>query len=155
VLGKAKMVLEAFAALSLSASIVQFVEFGSKLLNESRQVSKSATGASKEHENLQSLADGLQRVLQELATSSASLSELENVSETEMELDSLAKECRSVANELRTLLGKIKRGNANTRRASILQAIRFVWSESNIDAIKIQLERLQIRLTFCLTNIIK
>ena len=51
-LGKAKMVLEAFVALSLSASIVQFVEFGSKLLNESRQVSKSATGASKEHESL-------------------------------------------------------------------------------------------------------
>jgi hypothetical protein len=58
-LGFAKMVLDPLSALSIAGNIVQFIDFGSKLLNSSREVYHSAEGLSSNHQHLEQITQSL------------------------------------------------------------------------------------------------
>lgn len=55
------MVLDPFSALSLASSIVQFVDFSSKLFSASFKIGSSATGVSRETEQIIAQAMDLQK----------------------------------------------------------------------------------------------
>ncbi|KAF2795864.1 hypothetical protein K505DRAFT_373641 [Melanomma pulvis-pyrius CBS 109.77] len=149
------MVLEAFAALSLTANIVQFIDFGGKLFSKARQVHHSKDGFSKDHADLESATKSLKQLMQHLSSSTTTITIADNISHDEEELIRLAKDCIGLADELIQLLEKVRGTGRRTKWESFVQAIRMVWNEKDIDHVKDRLNQYQTRMTLCLLKILK
>jgi hypothetical protein len=149
------MVLETFAALSLTANIVQFIDFSSKLFSKAREVHKSTNGASKEHADLESATKSLKRLILDLSSSSKSVATAENTSSDENELIFLAKDCNKVADGLLGLLEKVRGSGRRGKWESFLQAARSIWKEGEIDSTREKLDQFRTRMTLCLLRILK
>ena len=102
---------EAVAALSLAANIVQFIDFGGRVLSGSLKLYNSGPGSNRLGlandtkvitQSLQRFIEGLNQPLEQ----SNSANEGPELSQTEIDLRSLAAHCMDIANEL---LGAIKK----------------------------------------------
>lgn len=102
------MVLEAFAALSLTANIVQFIDFGGKLFSKARQVHHSKDGFSKDHADLESATKSLKQLMRNLSSSTTTTTIADNILHDEEELIRFAKDCIGLADELIQLLEKVR-----------------------------------------------
>ncbi|USP82832.1 hypothetical protein yc1106_10106 [Curvularia clavata] len=149
------MVLEAFAALSLAANIVQFIDFSGKLFSKAREVHRSDNGFSKDHADLESAMKSLKHLTHNLSSSMTGITAADNVSDDEKELLELAKDCTKLADELIQLLAKVKGHERRSKWESFLQAIRIAWNENDINLAKEKLKQYQTRMTFQLLVILK
>ena len=108
--------MEPLTALSVATSVIQFVDFGSKLLSNSRKLYKSADGVLQENldtevltNDLQKLLLGLQRKLPEhrplpRQSDSSTIRDIEN----DAALDDLCRRSVEIAEELLRRLDKLK-----------------------------------------------
>ena len=85
------MVLDSFSALSLASSIVQFVDFSSKLFSASFKIGSSATGVSRETEQIIAQTMDLQKIWPQLSASSVRLDTGIGVSDNALKI--LAQDC--------------------------------------------------------------
>ena len=135
-----KMVLEAFAALSLASSIVQFVDFGSKLVVQSTKIYKSNSGTSEEILDLKSLSRDLQDLtvglqVRFIATSRA-----------DQGIAQLAKLCNNEAKALSSVLQRLS-GNPDCGKwKTFLQALATLWEKDRIEALRKSLGLIQTQL---------
>lgn len=149
------MVLEAFAALSLTANIVQFIDFGGKLFKNASQVRHSKDGFHKDYVDLESATKSLKNLIQNLSSSTTAITSADDNSDDEKEMILLAKDCTRLADELLQLLAKVKGNGRGSKWESFLQAIKIAWNEKEVEHAKDRLNQLQERMTFCLLKILK
>ena len=149
------MVLEVFAALSLAANIVQFVDFGGKLFSKARQVHHSKDGSSNEYADLEAATKSLKRLMDNLSSSITAISVAENISDDEKELVLLAKDCTEFANEFLPILERVKAHGRRSKWESFLQAIRITWNEKDINLAKDRLKQFQTRMTVYVLTVLK
>ena len=131
------MVLDPLSALSVAASIVQFIDFGMKLISKSRELAKSSSGALVEHEEmlaasirLKDLDDGLQYSLTVLAIRKKKLTE------AEVALREVSQECKAMATEfIQTLHGYFVEPG-HTVCKSFRMAFKAAWNKEGIDAMR-------------------
>ncbi|EUC51097.1 hypothetical protein COCMIDRAFT_21484 [Bipolaris oryzae ATCC 44560] len=149
------MVLEAFAALSLAANIIQFVDFSGKLFTKARQAHRSENGATQEYADLESTLERLESLKEELVSSTSTVSQSPGTTGGERELAILAKDCTELADEFSTLLKSLKgRGKAG-KLESLLQAARVMLKDNDINLAKSRLKEFQTRVTVCLLTILR
>jgi ABC-type transporter Mla subunit MlaD len=127
------MTLDPFTSLGLASNIIQFVDFATKLIGESRTIYKSASDAGKDNLVLQAVTNDLSRLTNSIVTSN-------NFSD---DLRKLANETRSISAELSDVLEKLRSKRSKTRWNSFIVAIREAWSQDKINSTSSRLSRLQ------------
>lgn len=99
------MALESIAALSLAGNMVQLIDFGCRLLSNSRTLYKSSEGVLAEILELESIATSL-RTLSEGRTSKSP--QIASQSPDESILVSLAQGCKDIADEFLQALDELR-----------------------------------------------
>jgi hypothetical protein len=135
--------MDGLSALSVAASVAQFIEFGSSLVSKSQEIYKSGNGALAQ--NIESAAAAER--LSELTTGLKASICLEkaagdHASTQQQSLEAICNGCIEVSGELLMRLDKLKveEGSKNRRWKSFRQALKSVWCKSSIDAIAKRLE---------------
>ena len=120
--------LDPLSAASLAAAILQFVDFGSKIIVSGYETYRSTLGATEESVDLEYLTQKLYKFQDQLSTSSSKLVH------SDQELQKLAQKCSCIAGDLLVLLDSLKvkeKGLVRTWEA-LRQSCRLVWKKDEI-----------------------
>jgi hypothetical protein len=121
--------MEVLAAVGLAGNIVQFIDFSGKLLANSTQLYRSGEYALAENVHFETVTNDLVLLNNKLKDGA--------IVTREKELERLCLSCNAVADELLTVLNKLKVIGKQQKWESIRKAIRSVRSKEDIE----QLER--------------
>jgi flagellar motility protein MotE (MotC chaperone) len=134
--------LDPLTALSLAGTIVQFVDFSTKLVAKGYELHKSADGASIGNAELEVIAKDLQelnRRLQQLRPSHDT--DGKTLTDSNVALRKLSQQCSDVAAELIDALDNLKvQGTSNRRWKSFRQALKGLMKKEEVDAFARRLE---------------
>jgi hypothetical protein len=134
--------LDPLTALSLAGNIVQFVDFGTKLLAKGHELYKSTDGVSVGHTELGIIAKDLQEINGHLKKPAPQVIQSRTATESEVALRKLSEQCSGVAGELIDALEKLKvQGTSNRRWKSFRQALKGLMKREELDAITTRLQR--------------
>lgn len=140
------MVLDPISALSLGGTIIQFVDFTSKIVCKGNQI--RAKGAAADNIELESATVGLVEITSRLQDQMQTKCLSKALTPDDILLDDLTKTCIEVAtillDKLRTL--KVPNGVKNRRWKSLRQALKTVWDKKNLDAFVSKLGELKSQL---------
>ena len=134
--------MDPLSALSLATSVVQFIDFATKIVHGARQI--YATGASSITENadIELCASELQEFCIRLNTSKLpSLLTADDGS-----LYRLADRCIAISNELLSLLRKIKAENSTSKWQCVVSAVKTQLKKSERDDILSRLSQCRAQL---------
>ncbi|KAM0794758.1 hypothetical protein BDR22DRAFT_676431 [Usnea florida] len=146
------MALESLAALSLAGNVVQFIDFGCRLLSKSRELYRSSDGALAENVEIENIASSLTALSKGLTPGS---SQTQSESIDYENLRSLAEDCKSIATELLQALRKLKVKDPQTKLQCFRTALKRIWRSEKIENISKRLDRSGSRLTTCMVNILQ
>jgi hypothetical protein len=134
---------EAIAALSLAANIVQFIDFGTRVLSNGHSLYKSGSGRKvlDENQEIKIIAQSLNQLVQGLTSSEASTNPSSGVSQIEINLRKLAAQCSDIASELLRAVGKLDVQGKSGRWDSFRTALKSVLAESKIEKIRQRLDK--------------
>jgi hypothetical protein len=138
--------MDPLTCLSLAGTVIQFVDFGSKLIREGRQLyedgqlklHEQASAASKD---LLNLSTKLQRTLRQEDLDVC-------LTEEEETLHTLCRDCNCVAEKLIVKLSRFKTSDDDKHRGlkSIRQAFLSVWGKKELKDTELQLEKFRQRI---------
>lgn len=103
---------EALAAFGLASNIVQFVDFGMKLISHGRELYGSAEGVSEEHTSIEKIAVDINHMTPNLASEELNHDE---------GLEELVTDCRRLARDLLAVLDTLKIDNEKNRRIEAMK----------------------------------
>jgi hypothetical protein len=112
--------MDPLSAISLASAIIQFVDFGMKVVHDTKDIYRSATGVTIENDNIQ-FTIGKFQTISEVLKQTTRDSPSDSLDES---LLSLAKRCESLSNELLGLLKAVKAESPGLKRASVIAAFR-------------------------------
>jgi len=144
--------MDPLSAVSLAATVVQFVDFASKVLSKTNELYNSATGASLSNSECATVTRDLIALDKRLTDRSSKRGSL---SKEEYALEALCRGCNVIADELLEHLEKIKVQGKHKRWKSLRQALKSISSESAVDEISKRLGRYREELDTHLLALIK
>lgn len=138
--------MDPITAFSLAGTIVQFVDFSSKLVSKGYRIYQSANGAFSENLELESITTDLSLLNIRLKTDS----KFDCLTKDDQSLEKLSQHCTSIADELLGRLDKLKiPTDAKYRKwKSFRQALKTVWNKKDLDEMSSRLEALRAQLEF-------
>jgi len=140
--------MDPLSALSLAGSIVQFVDFGIKLLSGAGELYRSHTGTLKINDQIELTTNDLKALIIKLRCSFYPDTRPDPINEDdEAQRDSFRRICdeaTDVAQELLERLSKLKVGDESHRTIrSFKQAIEATWKKKEIIALQGRLQSLK------------
>jgi hypothetical protein len=143
--------LDPLTALSLASSVVQFVDFGAKLISDGVELYEK--GALSNHDELKQASRDLIYLTGELMSpSQATRSGFqsgpkdERLPKEELGLQQLASSCRELGSELISILEGLEAQESQNGLESFRKAIRSSWKKGKIKDVETRLKRLQDQL---------
>jgi hypothetical protein len=145
--------MDPISALSLASNVIAFVDFGCKVLSQTRQIYKSVNGTLSDNVFVGSLTDDLLALTTNLENSMSSKSSngyLDESSGDDLAVTDLCRKCRSIAAELLTRLNKVKVKEGSTHRnwQSFKTALRATWGREEMDTLANQLSEIRSEIEF-------
>jgi hypothetical protein len=134
--------MEPLSALSLATSIVQFVDFATKIVHGTRQIYQSGTGAAAENADIELCASELQSLCTRLDVSRLP----HQRSADDDALCRIAGRCVSISKELSSLLEKIKAKNTDSKWQCMVSAVRTQLKKNERDEILARLSQCRAQL---------
>lgn len=146
------MGMDPFSALGLAANVVQFIDFGTKLISESHEIYKSTTGTSTGMVELETIYTDLNNFAKGLQTPDHS----SNRTPEDESLRQLAASCLTVADELLAIVSALKVDAKSHHRKwrSVRHAIKVTWKQGDIDNLQKRLADFRGQLTIRLLAIL-
>lgn len=125
------MVMDPLSALSLAATIVQLVDFTSKIVSKGYHIYNTTDTALPENAALEYIVTHLQNLNARLKHHNR----LSCATKDKQALEDLSTNCTMVANEVVSRLNKLKVANNAKHRKwkSFRQALKSVWSKEELD----------------------
>ncbi|KAF1985983.1 hypothetical protein K402DRAFT_454666 [Aulographum hederae CBS 113979] len=125
--------MDPLSALGLAANVVQFVEFGAKIVSRSHTLYKS--GQLVDWRDLQATANELALLFKTLKRSTTTISSVPQFKPEEQALYRLAEECADVAHELNEVTEGLKVDTEKSRRVwrSIRHALQSVYKDEKLE----------------------
>lgn len=139
--------MDPLTAIGLASSIVQFIDYSTKLIHGAKEIYGSATGATEENQRLEN-------VTAEMQTLSLKLLPRQDAQQTEDEraLSRLAAECKILSDQILVLLKSIKPKDLNSKRQSVWAALKSKWNEREKQELEERLKncrsQLELQLNF-------
>jgi hypothetical protein len=149
------MVLDPLSAIGLAGNIVQFVDFSYKLFSQTQEIYSSATGASKDTEDIFGITIHLRQLCEKLSSSthisrSSGLYSHDNDSLRTLSRDSLA-----AADEMIAALNNIRSQGTQSKWSSFRLCLKTVWKQSKIDRMEKRLDRYRSQAILVLSAMIR
>jgi hypothetical protein len=148
------MVLEAFAAISLAGNILEFVDFGLKLLDWSKEIYQSPGGTSTLETNLHKNTTSLKRCIHEMELEIPESQE-PGQSWEERELHSLAAGCKQTADKLLAILEKLRKIGGRSKWQSLYHAARMSMWKAEVEELRNILSEYRSQVGLCILTILK
>lgn len=123
--------MEILAAISLVGTLVQFVDFGSKLISKSVQLCQYSDGVLTENINTETATNHLILLNSKLGNAANATGD--------KVLEALCKSCSAVAVELLGALDTLKVNGEKEKWKCMRKALRSLWSKEKIHGIEKQL----------------
>jgi hypothetical protein len=130
--------MDPLSTIGLVGNIVQFVDFGSKLISKSVELYRSTEGALDENLDTETATNHLKDLNEKLKNGAKATGDTT--------LKDLCEACDKVARELLEALGKVKVKGKHEKWKSIRKALRSVWSKEHIEELEQRLARLRAEL---------
>ena len=124
--------METLTAVSLAGSVVQFLDFGSKLLSKGRKIYNSADGALQENLELEAIALDLKEINQRLKDPVLSS---RSSAPSDSFLTKIVGGCDDITTELLEALAGLKVNGAHKRWKSTRQAFKCVLQKGKVEDI--------------------
>lgn len=143
--------MDPLTAISLASSIVQFIDYSTKLIHGAKEIYGSVTGATEENHRLEN-------VTAEMQTLSLKLLPRQDAQQTEDEqaLSRLAAECKILSDQILALLKSIKPKDFNSKRQSVWAALKSKWNEREKQELEERLKncrsQLELQLNFLMMS---
>lgn len=135
-------------AVSLAASILQFVEFTAKLVNDGRQIYDSTQGATLENCDLEAVTQSLVLITRQISHNTHDDPSVghhgpivDPDAPTEQNLNDLGASCQDVAKELLDAPEHLKAPVSRNRWTSIVDALKTVWARGKIQGLRNRLDQ--------------
>jgi hypothetical protein len=147
--------IDPFSALGVAGNIVQFLDFGSKLISKGKEIYISADGSSITNVDLEIISQDLHEITDSLASTPLSnSSQTFNRGDNEMRI--LATSCKAVAEQLLGVVRGLKvDDNCKHRRwKSFRQALKSVWKDGDIQSLQGRIDGFRGQLTIRLITIL-
>ncbi|KAH6955688.1 hypothetical protein BKA56DRAFT_563572 [Ilyonectria sp. MPI-CAGE-AT-0026] len=141
------MALDPVSALSIAAAVVQFVDFSRKIVSKSKHLYHSTAGALRENIETETVTMRLKDITDHLRTTAVS-SALSGTTPSVARIEQIRTECFQVSEQLLQKLHQLKVPTTSRFRTwkSFRQALKSVWSKSDIDAMASRLAVLRAQL---------
>ena len=151
--------MDPLSALSVAGTIVQFIDFGSKLLSRASEVYNSASGLTAESADLLAVTKDLKSAT---ALWSASKPQEDNNGEEEYEEDEDEKALRELSvrfqassNDMQLLLGKLKTKSQRTMRDSLRVAWGSLRSRNDVESLQRRLDSYRSQIILRISKMMK
>lgn len=142
--------MEPLSALAVATSIVQFIDFSSKIVSGSRELYKSSNGLSSDHTDLLVITTNLSKLSESFSRPVQSSSSAPQIDQ----LRELSQNANQVARELIATLDGI-RLEKGTRWESCYKALRSVWTQQQINMLQGKLNGFRQQLTLSIVVILR
>ena len=144
--------MEALAALSLAGNVVQFVDFGQKLISRTKQI--YASGTLTVHEELETLVNDLSKLCVDLVESRNKIGSHGRSAE-EHDVLPLAASCQELGVEFSTLLQKLRVQSRSRKWATIQQALKSMWNDKAVQKYAKRLEGYRSQISVHLLKLLR
>lgn len=134
--------MEPLSALGLATSIVQFVDFATKIVHGARQIYQTGAGAATENADIELCATELHNLCSRIETSKIPHPR----SADEDALCRIAERCVSISNELSSLLRKVKAKDPNSKWQCMVSSVKTQLKKSERDEILARLSQCRAQL---------
>ncbi|KAE9364168.1 hypothetical protein N431DRAFT_563558 [Stipitochalara longipes BDJ] len=142
-------IMDPLTAVGLAGNIISFLDVTSKVLSKARELYDSASGATLENDELESLTKNLKDLADRARHKSVNTTRNGHLSlniTSETVLGNMSQQCIKVADELLDILESVKvKGDGRTLKSAV-QAVKSVWKQGDIDAIQRRLDRISKQL---------
>ncbi|KAI1423282.1 hypothetical protein F5Y12DRAFT_798597 [Xylaria sp. FL1777] len=137
--------MDPLSALGVAAAAVQFLDFGCRVLADTRKIYKSSTGSSTQSVELWTVSRDLVTLTTEVeAKLGAAKWETENAGASEQVFVRLCDECRDISRELQDMISKVQAKGITKLKlamASFVQALNGMHSPAKIEQLKERLNQ--------------
>ena len=125
--------MEALAAVGLAASVLQFVDFASKVIKDSSELFKSSKGILAENEDLEAATEHLVFLNGKIKDAA--------IAASDDRLARLSKACHATADELVKTLNSLRASGKASKWTSLSKALQSVWKKEKIQDLEARLSR--------------
>lgn len=132
--------LDPLTALSLAAAVIQFVDFGSKLIATSHEIYISVNGATKENATIGEVTADIKGFCRRLVEQGDTI---HGFSSDEVELTRLARSCEELAHDLLCLLANLKVAPGASKWQAFKKAILAARKGGNVQDLEKRLSKIQ------------
>jgi len=140
--------MDPLTALSVASSVIQFVDFGSKLITNVYHIYTSANGVLAENLDLEATTYDLSQLMIRLSPSQHE--KFTCNTKEQQDLEDLVLACAALASQLLKALQKLKvdKDTKDRKWMGFRQALRAVWSKKDLDEMAERLAGLKNQLEF-------
>jgi len=152
------MVLDPLSALAVGASVVQFLEFSSKLISKATELYKGSSNALIEIQELHSVSQRLIHLNDDLLTARRSLRirlKLKTLTRSETALEQVSLECSQIAGKFSGTLQELLAPSQHKAWKSCRQAFKSIWNKAGLEAMQRQLGQQREQLVMHLIVVIR
>jgi len=138
--------LDPLTAVSLAATVVQFVDFTSKVISKTKELRNATHGASNTFSSIEIVTTDLHTLSEKLASGVQKIAEAGQQSENERALGELSSRCIRLSEKL---INRMKDYNAQKGDGGlkvIFKATKAVWSRKELDDLTIELDQFRNQL---------
>lgn len=127
------MVLDPVTALGVAGNVVQFVDFGIKLISKGKEIYKSTDGILADHAEQAAISSRLAELSKRLSDSVSASATRKKLSPAEVALREVTIECKEVADDFSKAINKLKVTGNHRGWKSFRQALKSVWKKEGIE----------------------
>lgn len=137
--------MDPLTALGVAGNVIQFLDFGSKLVSKTVEIYKSPQGSSVEYKDLAAVSEDLEGLCTKLKPPEPLGSTTFAPSRAEAALKDICERCTRVAEELIATLNQLKVKATERHRTwkSLRSAFKSVWNKDDIETLEKRLSGLR------------
>jgi len=132
--------------LTIAASVIQFVDFASRLVAKGVAIHGSSDGLTVGHQELEGLTDHLTADIKELEKSLQARGQNHELTSSEKVQEQMSIDCQRIATELLGALDQLKAKGPKTKWKSFRQALKSTWHDEKVQALERRLDRFRQQL---------
>ncbi|KAK4552316.1 hypothetical protein LTR86_010487 [Recurvomyces mirabilis] len=135
--------MDPLTGVSLAGTIIQFLDFGAKVVSTSVEIGRSKSGATATHEDLHAATIDLKLILDHLKNSIEQKSIHHSLTADDYAELRLAKQCHVVAVELRDLLKRLNNSDKHSKWQSLYHGLLVVCKKEQVAQLECRLGQLR------------
>ncbi|KAK1473840.1 hypothetical protein CTAM01_16078 [Colletotrichum tamarilloi] len=140
--------MDPVSAIGLATSVLTFIEFGTKVVNGTKQIYDATSGVKRDNATIETIVDDLQKLSTKLSGPDP-----KHRTESDKDLCELAAECKRLAEDLKHLLYRIKPKVKGSKWHSFVSALKNERFSGEKEELRVRLEACRGQLHFKLNYV--